>query len=114
MITTLGHKHKQAQGWLGNKLHSVKRAGSKLIHSNVVKVGVAALGVGLAAHSGMKATAKEGAKVERMETEARRDTAERTSAEDKPFVETTPTMKNWFSDPSSMTREERLALGYPA
>tara|TARA_R110000787_G_scaffold55681_1_gene128504 strand:- start:4391 stop:4735 length:345 start_codon:yes stop_codon:yes gene_type:complete len=114
MITTLGHKHKQAQGWLGNKLHSVRRAGSKLIHSNVVKVGVAALGVGLAVNEGMKTTAKEGAKVQRMETEARRDTEERTSPEDKPFVETTPTMKNWFSDPSSMTREERLALGYPA
>ena len=33
MITTLGNKHKQAQGWLGNKLHSVRRAGSKVIHS---------------------------------------------------------------------------------
>ena len=114
MITTLGNKHKQAQGWLGNKLHSVRRAGSKVIHSKAVKVGVAAIGAGLAINEGMKATAKQGAKVERMATEARIDTQERTSPEDKPFSETTPTMKNWFSDPSSMTREERLALGYPA
>ena len=48
MLTKLGHKYKQAHGWIGNKLHDVRRQGTKIVNNPVVQaaavVGTAVVG----------------------------------------------------------------------
>lgn len=48
MLTKLGHKYKQAHGWVGNKVKDVRRQGAKIVNNPGVRaaavVGAAVVG----------------------------------------------------------------------